>query len=189
MKAGYMRVSREEQNLDLQRDSLTKAGCDRIFEDKLSGAIDERPGLKEALGFLREGDELVVWRLDRLGRSLQHLVAVVNELECRGVQFSSLTEQINTSSPGGRLTFHIFGALAEFERDLIRSRTRAGLEAARARGRIGGRPEKLDSTKIKLARAMLSDGTTSSADVCRALNVSRATLYRHMRASGSESSE
>ena len=138
MLIGYVRVSTGEQNTDLQEDALKKAECDKIFKDTASGAKTDRPGLEEALAFLVEGDTLVVWKLDRLGRSLKHLIEVVNELYDRGIYFKSLQENIDTNSSGGKLIFHIFGALAEFERDIIRERTRAGLEAARARGRVGG---------------------------------------------------
>src|SRR5690348_6581068 len=137
---GYARVSTGEQTLDLQLDALAAAGCDRVFQDTASGAKAERPGLARALDFLRPGDTLVVWRLDRLGRSLQHLIQTLTALDQRGVGFKSLTESIDTTTPGGKLVFHIFGALAEFERDLIRERTQAGLAAARARGRTGGHP-------------------------------------------------
>src|SRR6266508_2032977 len=154
MQIGYARVSTGEQTLDLQRDALTAAGCDRICTDTASGARAERPGLTEALDHLRAGDTLVVWRLDRLGRSLRHLIETITALEQRGIGFKSLTESIDTTSSGGKLIFHIFGALAEFERELIRERTRAGLAAARARGRLGGRPKKLaTATKVAMAQA------------------------------------
>jgi len=136
---GYARVSTSEQDAALQTDALTAAGCSRIFDDKVSGAKSDRPGLSAALAYLREGDVLVVWRLDRLGRSLPHLIEVVSELEARGIGFRSLTEQIDITTPGGRLVFHLFGAVGQFERDLIRERTKAGLAAAAARGRKGGR--------------------------------------------------
>lgn len=144
MIVGYARVSTADQNLELQRDALTKAGCERVFEDHASGAATDRPGWARARDALREGDTLVVWRLDRLGRSLKHLIDTVAELGDEGVAFRSLQENLDTGSTGGRLVFHIFGALAEFERELIRERTLAGLAAARARGRMGGRPRKLD---------------------------------------------
>src|SRR5919201_955449 len=143
MNIGYARVSTQDQTLDLQKDALTKAGCERLFSDTASGASTERKGLEQALGQLREGDTLVVWRLDRLGRSLPHLIETVTALEQRGIGFRSLTESIDTTTSGGKLIFHIFGALAEFERNLIRERTLAGLAAARARGRSGGRPKVL----------------------------------------------
>src|SRR5258707_723528 len=141
MLVGYARVSTEDQTLDLQKDALTKAGCRRIFTDVASGASTERKGLDQALDHLREGDTLAVWRLDRLGRSLPHLIETVTTLEGRGIGFKSLTESIDTTTSGGKLIFHIFGALAEFERNLIKERTQAGLEAARARGHLGGRPK------------------------------------------------
>ncbi len=143
MLVGYARVSTTEQTLDLQFDALKKAGCSKIFTDTASGAKTERKGLDEALSYVREGDTLVVWRLDRLGRSLTHLIETVSQLDNRKIGFKSLTEQIDTTTSGGKLIFHIFGALAEFERNLIRERTNAGLQAARARGRVGGRPKKL----------------------------------------------
>src|SRR6266542_4872487 len=154
MDVGYARVSTLEQNLDLQKDALTKAGCERIFTDRISGAKSERPGLTDALSFVRKGDVLVVWKLDRLGRSLQQLIETVTGLATRGIEFRSLTEQIDTTTPGGKLIFHIFGSLAEFERDLIRQRTMAGLAAARARGRAGGRPTTMTPTKLTLARQL-----------------------------------
>src|SRR6266699_5490211 len=140
MLIGYARVSTLEQTLDLQKDALTKAECSKIFTDTISGAKTERKGLDEALSFLREGDTLVVWKLDRLGRSLNHLIEIITALESKKIGFKSLTESIDTTTPGGKLIFHIFGALAQFERDLIRERTNAGLAAARARGRRGGHP-------------------------------------------------
>src|SRR3990170_7616784 len=141
MQIGYARVSTEEQTLELQKDALTAADCSRIFSDVASGANTERQGLAEALNFVRSGDTLVVWKLDRLGRSLKHLIETIRDLEQRQVSFKSLTENIDTTTSGGKLVFHLFGALAEFERDLIRERTQAGLAAARARGRMGGRPK------------------------------------------------
>src|SRR5690348_9395311 len=158
MEIGYARVSTGEQTLDLQLDALTRAGCAKVFTETASGANAERPILAEALSYLRPGDVLVVWRLDRLGRSLQHLIAVVAELAERGIGFKSLGEQIDTTTAGGKLVFHVFGALAEFERDLIRERTQAGLAAARARGRVGGRPKKLaDAKQVALARALYDE--------------------------------
>jgi len=183
MDVGYARVSTLEQNLDLQKDALTKAGCERIFTDRISGAKSARPGLTDALAFVRKGDVLVVWKLDRLGRSLQQLIETVNGLAARGIEFRSLTEQIDTTTPGGKLIFHIFGSLAEFERDLIRERTRAGLTAARARGRIGGRPraEGLnDERKMALAHSLYNDKNNTIDTICKTLKVSRATLYRYI---------
>jgi len=181
MRVGYARVSTHEQNLELQLDALKKAGCERVFEDKASGAKSERPGLAKAREMLRPGDTLVVWRLDRLGRSLKHLIEAVTELDEAGVGFLSLTENIDTTTNGGRLVFHIFGALAEFERGLIRERTLAGLAAARARGRKGGRPKKMDAKKLSQAKALLASGDQSVADVASLLNVGRATLYRALK--------
>jgi len=163
----------------LQRDALTAAQCDRIFTDTMSGSCSDRPGLEQALDYLREGDVLVVWRLDRLGRSLKYLIEVITRLNERGIGFKSLTEQIDTTTSGGKLIFHVFGALAEFERDIIRERTQAGMAAARARGRMGGRPKKLETpTKVAMARALYADERYSIADICKSLGVSRATLYR-----------
>src|SRR5687767_10921435 len=170
MQIGYARVSTQEQTLDLQRDALMQAGCDRVFTDTVSGSQDERPGLSDALSHLRAGDTLVVWRLDRLGRSLRHLIETVTELSQRGIGFRSLTEQIDTTTSGGKLVFHVFGALAEFERDLIRERTQAGLRAARARGRTGGRPKVLaDAKKVAMAQALYDGGQADVATICRTL--------------------
>src|SRR3954471_525983 len=152
---GYARVSTFEQILDLQRDALNAAKCDRIFTDIMSGSRGDRPGLEQALDYLREDDVLVVWRLDRLGRSLKYLIELITQLDERGIGFKSLTEQIDTTTSGGKLILHVFGALAEFERDVIRERTRAGLAAARARGRMGGRPKKLGgASKVAMAQAV-----------------------------------
>ena len=181
MLIGYARVSTSEQNLDLQLDALKRAGCEKFFNDTTSGANSERPGLREALDYLREGDVLAVWKLDRLGRSLKHLIETVATLDGRKIGFKSLRENFDTTTSGGRLVFHIFGALAEFERELIRERVTAGLAAARARGRKGGRPRKLDARKVALARTMLSDPSTSVSEVARTLGVERSTLYRALR--------
>jgi len=180
MLIGYARISTQEQNLELQLDALKRAGCVKIFTDTASGAQDQRSGLQEALGFVRPGDTLVVWRLDRLGRSLKHLIDVVTDLNTRKIGFQSLQETIDTTSAGGKLIFAIFGALAEFERDLIRGRTMAGLTAARARGRFGGRPRKLNERNLAAARALLSDKSLAIGEVCKTIGVSRATLYRHL---------
>src|SRR5437763_5144410 len=166
MLVGDGRVSTDDQNLDLQKDALKKAGCARIFTDVASGAKDERAGLAEALAFLRPGDTLAVWKLDRLGRSLKHLIEAVTTLQARKVGFRSLQESIDTTTSGGKLIFHVFGALAEFERDLIRERTRAGLQAARARGRRGGRPRALDATKLAQARAPHKDPANTNSEPC-----------------------
>ena len=180
MRISYARVSTADQNMHLQQDALEKAGCERVFHDTASGAKDDRSGLSEALAYARQGDTLVVWKLDRLGRSLKHLVDTVAGLHSRNVGFQSLQEQIDTTTSGGKLIFHVFAALAEFERDLIRERTSAGLAAARSRGRNGGRPAKLTERQIAMARRLLSDPVTRIDDVCRTLRVSRSTLYRHL---------
>jgi DNA invertase Pin-like site-specific DNA recombinase len=182
MLIGYARISTGDQTLDLQRDALAASGCGRVFEDVASGAKASRPVLEEALAYLRTGDTLVVWRLDRLGRSLPHLIETVTALAERGIGFQSLTEQIDTTTSGGKLIFHVFGALAEFERDLIRERTQAGLAAARARGRKGGRPKKLaDPKRLALAQQLYDEGSTDIATICQTLGISRATLYRSLR--------
>ncbi len=178
MKIGYARVSTFDQNLDLQRDALEKSGCEKIFTDTASGAKDDRAGLAAAMEFARAGDSLVVWKLNRLGRSLKHLIETVNQLNARGVGFASLQESVDTATPGGKLVFHIFGALAEFERELIRERTTAGLAAARARGRQGGRPAKLSAKQVKLARQLFADRSLSIKEICQTLSISRTTLYR-----------
>src|SRR5512135_1022569 len=180
MLVGYARVSTHDQTLALQQDALTAAGCARIFTDTASGSTTARPGLDEALGYARPGDTLVVWRLDRLGRSLRHLIDTITALQAREIGFKSLQEQIDTTTSGGKLIFHVFGALAEFERDLIRERTQAGLRAARARGRQGGRPPTLDEKKLALARSLHKDPANTIAAICATLGISRATFYRHL---------
>jgi DNA invertase Pin-like site-specific DNA recombinase len=180
MLIGYARVSTVDQTLALQQDALEKAGCDKIFTDTASGAKAERIGLADAVAYAREGDVLVVWRLDRLGRSLKHLIETITALNNRKIGFKSITEAIDTTTSGGKLIFHIFGALAEFERDIIRERTQAGLTAARARGRKGGRPRVLTPKKAQMAQALYNDKTNTINDICRTLNISRATLYRHI---------
>ena len=181
MLIGYARVSTEDQSLDLQLDALLKAGCEKLFRDTASGVKSERKGLAEALAYVREGDVIVVWKLDRLGRSLQHLIEVMTELQGRGVGFRSLQENIDTTTAGGKLVFHLFGALAEFERELIRERTNAGLKAARVRGRLGGRKPVMDEKKIAKARALIADPAIQIADICATLNVSRSTLYKYLK--------
>src|SRR5512138_1499509 len=175
MLIGYARVSTTDQTLDLQKDALQKAGCTRIFTDIASGAKSERIGLDQALNYVRPGDTLVVWRLDRLGRSLRHLIETITSLASRGIGFKSITEAIDTTTSGGKLIFHIFGALAEFERDIIRERTQAGLTAARARGRKGGRPKALTPKKAQQLLTLYNDKTNTIDEICRTLNVSRAT--------------
>ena len=180
MLIGYARVSTYEQTLNLQKDALEKAGCTKIYTDTASGAKTERIGLEEALSYVRKGDTLVVWRLDRLGRSLPHLIATMTDLEERGIGFKSLTENIDTTTSGGKLIFHIFGALAEFERNLIRERTNAGLTAARARGRRGGRPKALTGKQLTIARDLYKK-RHPIPEICRTLKISKATLYRALK--------
>src|SRR5208283_3754073 len=169
MLIGYARVSTIDQHLELQTDALLAAGCERIFSDTASGAKTDRPGLTEALKHCRHGDTLVVWKLDRLGRSLPHLVETVCDLVARNVGFKSLQENIDTTTSGGKLIFHIFASLAEFERDLIRERTRAGLSAARARGRKGGRPRSVDQKKVKAALSLKNDKDHTIKEICQIL--------------------
>ena len=177
---GYARVSTVEQRAHLQTDALKKAGCIRVWTERASGSLDHRPKLEAVLDHLRPGDTLVVWRLDRLGRNLRHLIATVNDLAASGVGFKSLTEGIDTTTPAGRLTFHLFGALAEFERELIRERTTAGLAAARARGRNGGRPRVITSEKLAVARQMYESRRHTLAAIGDVVGVSRSTLYRYL---------
>ncbi len=179
-RIGYARVSTDEQSLALQIDALQAHGCTRVFQDVGSGSLKHRPQLDAALEYLRAEDVLVVWRLDRLGRGLRHLIELVEDLGGRRVGFRSLTEQIDTTTPAGRLQFHIFGALAEFEREVIRERTRAGLAAARARGRLGGRPPSLTPDAVAMAREAIARGDKSVTAVAKALGVGRTTLYRHL---------
>lgn len=186
---GYARVSTQDQGTEMQRVALEAAGCARIYEETASGAQRDRPQLTAALDYLRPGDTLVVWRLDRLARSLKQLIETVEALEKRGVHFRSLTENIDTSTPNGRLTFHLFGALAEFERSLIRERTMAGLAAARARGRVGGRPRGLTEQKQRVARSLLAAGDLTVSEVAAQVGVSPATLYRYFPAARASSVE
>ena len=181
MNIGYARVSTQDQTLALQKDALEKIGCNKIFTDTASGAKAERIGLEEALKYVREGDTLVVWRLDRLGRSLKHLIETITELNNRKIGFKSIQENIDTTTSGGKLVFHIFGALAEFERNLIRERTNAGLQAARARGRKGGRPKSLTGKKVVMVQALYNDKNNTVDEICKTLNISRATLYRYIK--------
>jgi DNA invertase Pin-like site-specific DNA recombinase len=176
-RIGYARVSTQDQDLALQRDALAVAACECVFEDRASGAQTDRPGLAQALAYARTGDVLVVWKLDRLGRSMPHLIDTVRALESRGVGLRSLTEQIDTTTPGGRLIFHVFGALGQFERDLIRERTRAGLKAAEARGRRGGRKPVVTSDKLKRARGLIAKGFTVREAAAR-LKVGKTVLYQ-----------
>ncbi|MDP9438524.1 MAG: recombinase family protein [Actinomycetota bacterium] len=184
MEVGYVRVSKREQNPDLQRRELEAAGCERIFEEKISSREQTRPQLLAAFDYCREGDVLVVWKLDRLGRSIKELIELVNALKNRGVGFKSLMESLDTTTPGGKLMFHVFASIAEFERDVIRERTFAGLEAARARGRKGGRKPAMDERKVALASRLMRDRDTPISEVCEAVGVSRATLYRYLEPNG-----
>ena len=177
-RIGYARVSTLEQNLDLQRDALTKSGCELIYEEKISGGkTSNRPELEHCRKALRSGDTLVVWRLDRLGRSLSDLVKIIGELEKDGIAFESLSEKIETATSTGKLMFHVFSALAEFERNLIRERTVAGLTSARARGRIGGRKRKLNDKQVREIKALLTDKTAIINEIAKRYGVSRTTLY------------
>lgn len=182
MKIGYVRVSTVDQNLDLQIDALKAYGCDEIFEDKLSGIAGKRPGLEKALQYVRPGDSLVVWRLDRLGRTMHHLIHIVNELNEQGVSFYSVQENItmDRSSATGQLMFHLFASFAEFERNLIRERTEAGRIAARARGRFGGRPEKLGEKEQQMIQTLVSKKTPIK-DIAQILKISRTTVYRYLQ--------
>ncbi len=180
MRIGYARVSTLEQNPEMQIDALKAAGCEKIFSDTVSGAKADRPGLQDALDYARKDDCLVVWRLDRLGRSLKHLIEVVEELERSGVGFVSLQEGFDTTTSGGKLIFQIFGALAEFERNLIRERTKAGLTAARARGRVGGRKEKLTPDQVATMLRMADSRQHTIAEVCAVMGITKPTYYRYL---------
>lgn len=180
MLIGYARVSTDDQNLDLQHDALRAAGCERVFDDHKSGAKAERPGLAATLDMVRAGDTIVVWRLDRLGRSLKDLIQLVEMLEAKRVGLKSLQESIDTESSGGRLIFHMFGALAEFERNLIRERANAGLVAARTRGRVGGRPKQLDSEKRRLVVQLYNEKKHTIVEICRLMGISKPTLYSYL---------
>jgi DNA invertase Pin-like site-specific DNA recombinase len=181
MLVGYARVSTDDQKLDLQKDAFKAANCEKVFEDQKSGATADRPGLQEALNYIREGDTLVVWRLDRLGRSLKDLLEMVNLLESKKIGFKSLQENIDTSSCSGKLFFHIFGALAEFERNLIRERTSAGLSAARARGRRGGRPKSFNKEQQAAAIELYESRKYSIMQICDIMHVSKPTLYKYLK--------
>ncbi|WP_052600179.1 recombinase family protein [Aureispira sp. CCB-QB1] len=184
MKIGYARVSTKEQSLNLQEDALKKAGCEKIYSEHISGAKSNRPQLQEMIKQLRQGDIIVVWKLDRLGRSLRDLVNLVSTFQDIGVGFQSLHDAIDTTTPTGKLTFHLFAALAEFERDIISTRTKAGLEAARARGRKGGRPKGLSKKaqdKARLAESLYKENERSISEICNHLHISKPTLYRYLR--------
>ena len=179
MKIGYARVSTLDQNLDLQTDALERSGCEKIFTDMASGSIDARKGLIDAIDFCRKGDSLVVWKLDRLGRSLRNLIDTINLLQAKDVEFVSLQESVDTTTSGGKLVFHVFGALAEFEREMIIERTNAGIKAARARGITSGRPRKLTSAQIRMARTLMKNPLNDLNDICATFEISRSTLYRY----------
>lgn len=188
MLIGYARVSTGDQRLDLQVDALRRAGCERIFTDQMSGARGDRPGLADAHSHLRPGDTLMVWKLDRLGRSVRQLVEFASELGRLGIHFASLTDGIDTATPAGRFFFHVMAALAEMERDLVRERTSAGLQAAKARGRLGGRRPKLTPQQLMHAARLLSDPETTGAEVAKTFGVARSTLYRALDRSGARAS-
>lgn len=189
MLIGYARVSTQEQNLDLQRHALHQAGCEKIFTEKASGAQRDRSELIAALTYMRSGDTLVVWKLDRLARSLKQLIETIEKLELQNIGFRSITESIDTTTPGGKLIFHIFASLAEFERSIIRERTLAGLDAARRFGKVGGRPRALKEEDLIAARAMLKDQSISVESVAQRLSVSPSTLYRYLPGGRSASEE
>jgi DNA invertase Pin-like site-specific DNA recombinase len=165
--------------LNLQIDALEKAGCEKIFTDTASGSLDTRKGLMDAIEFCRAGDSLIVWKLDRLGRSLRHLIETVNRLQAKEIGFVSLQESVDTTTSGGKLVFHVFAALAEFERELSRERTRAGVQSARSRGKFGGRPKKLSNKQIEMMQKLMKDPSNSIKEICATLKISRATLYRY----------
>ena len=177
MLIGYARVSTGDQNLTLQVNALEKAGCTKICEDEISGSKDNRPGLSKAIEILREGDTLVVWKLDRLGRSVKSLITLISSLEAKGINFKSITDSIDTSTPAGRFFFHVMASLAQMERELIVERTRAGLEAARLQGRVGGRKRIMTDSKLRSAKKLLKSGALPR-DVAKDLGISLATLYR-----------
>lgn len=179
MLVGYARVSTQDQKLELQRDALKEAQCDRIFEDKASGAKAARPGLTEALAFMRPGDTLVIWKLSRLGRSLKQLIETVQAMQDKDIELKSLNESLDTRTPTGKLLFHIVAAFAQFERDNMIENTKAGLEAARARGKKGGRKRALDGKKLAQAMVLRADPALPIAEICKTLGISRATLYRY----------
>jgi DNA invertase Pin-like site-specific DNA recombinase len=180
MRIGYARVSTLEQNLALQRDALTEAGCEKIFIEQMSGAVTDRHALRDALDYARSGDTLIVWKLDRLARSMKQLIETIEKLRVQGIGFRSLTEAIDTTTAQGVLVFHMFSALAEFERALIRERTRAGLAAAKRVGRTGGRPAKLTEDDLDVARTLLANPDITVADIADRIGVSPATLYRYL---------
>jgi DNA invertase Pin-like site-specific DNA recombinase len=181
MDIGYARVSTQDQHLELQEDALQRAGCEKIVVDRVSGTVAERPGLQQVKNLLRKGDTLVVWRLDRLGRSIKDLIGWMNWFEQEGIGLRSLHEAIDTTSTSGKLTFHIFASLAEFERQLIQERTQAGLKAARARGRLGGRPVALPASKRKRAVQLYHKKELTVKEICEMMGISKPTLYAYVR--------
>lgn len=180
MKIGYARVSTDDQKLDSQIDALKEAGCEKIFSEKASGAKDERQQLFEALSYLRKGDTLVVYKLDRLGRTLKKLIELVEDFKNKGVHLQSIKDGVDTSSPTGKFFFHVVGAFSELERSLIVERTRAGLTAARSRGRLGGRPETISKSKKEIAYDLYMEGTKTVDEIIQPLGMSRMTFYRHL---------
>ncbi|GAB5554183.1 MAG: recombinase family protein [Saprospiraceae bacterium] len=187
MKIGYARVSTKEQNLNLQLDALKAEGCEQIFQEKISGAKADRPALKQMIGQIRKGDVIVTWKLDRMGRSLRDLINLVNDIQDKGAGLKSLNDAIDTTTPQGKLTFHLFASIAEFEKDIIRERTKAGLDAARARGRVGGRPKGLSKEakdKAMIAETLYKKGEMSVTEICRYLDLSRSTFYRYLKIRG-----
>jgi DNA invertase Pin-like site-specific DNA recombinase len=181
MKIGYARVSTADQHLRMQEDALKSVGCDDIYHDIASGTKTARTGLDDALSHLRAGDTLVVWKLDRLGRSLKHLIETIQKLNDKGIGFQSLQESIDTTTTGGKLVFHFFSALAEFERDLIRDRTKAGLAAARARGRQGGRPPMLSNDQVNKMTRYYDEGKNTVNEICKIFGISRSCFYAYLR--------
>lgn len=187
MKIGYARVSTADQHLRMQEDALRNAGCEEIYSDVISGVKSQRPGLDKALDYLREGDTLSVWKLDRLGRSIQHLIQTITALQSRNISFKSLQENIDTTTSGGKLIFHMFSALAEFERDLIQERTQAGLKAARISGKMGGRPSLLDTRQINRMIEMYDEQKNTVAEICKIYNISRPSFYNYLNRRNSRS--
>lgn len=182
MNIGYARVSTQDQNLDLQVDALSKAGCEKIYEEKTSGSKAERSELQDMLKHIRRGDNLIIWKLDRLGRNLKHLIELVGELEQKGVGLISLQEKIDTTTANGKLIFHIFCSLAEFEREIIRERTNAGLASARARGRVGGRKKALSDAQVKMLKQMAGNKSLTVGEICAQLKISKASYYNYLKA-------
>jgi len=180
MNIGYCRISTDTQNDELQLQALKDAGCEKIFSDVASGSKSDRSGLRECIEFARSGDVIVAWKLDRIGRSLKDLIETVNTLKSRDIGLKVLTQNLDTTTPSGMLIFHVFGAIAEFEKSLIQERTAAGLKMARSRGRLGGRPKALDKKQVAVAESLYEDGKTSVSQICKTLGISRATFYRNI---------